>query len=60
MVPSAAPGHDKSPVKTEGKGKWDVGISHEEGVTHPSFVLPEEKTSGQGLELQERQFWLKD
>lgn len=60
MVPSAAPGHDKSSVKTVGKGTWDVGISHEEGETHPSFALPEEKTSEQGLELQEGQFWLKD
>lgn len=43
-----------------GRGIWDVGICHEEGVTHPSFAFPEEKTSGQGLELQEGQFWLKD
>lgn len=47
-----------------GKGRWEVGACHEEGVAHPSFALPgEKKTSGEtklkGLKLQGRQFWLK-
>lgn len=44
-----------------GKGRWDVGACHEEGVALPSFALPGEKTSGQtkvkGQKLQKGQFW---